>query len=601
MNHKTTGVLLKQGWKIAMLHPVWMCAAILLSTVSTIAYFVPYWAIYRIVCQTVTGWPPISAMDTAQILRLGLIGAAGAIVNVLCFFGGLICSHVAAFDTALDLRLTFADHISKLPLGFHIGMGSGKLRGTMDGHIGGLQSFLAHKLPDIVVGIVCPVMLVGITLLLDWRLGIAVLAGILAAYFFHSRSLGKGGVKNEMELYYDALAVMNEAAVEYVRGITVIKLFGNSGNTATNLHKAIHGYTAMTIPYTRTWEKYMCWYEVLINNIYLFLLPAGAAILLHTQDLRSFAPTFLFYLILSPSIASVIPQIAGIMDECMRVSGALERLDEVLSTPVLSDEKKDVPAESYELVFDNVSFQYETGDTVKAVTNVSFACKENTVTAIVGPSGSGKSTIAHLAARFWDVTEGRIAVGGEDIRNIDFSQLMNRLSFVFQDDFLFQQSIYDNIRMGSSVSKEAVIAAAKRAQIHERILDLPNGYDTRNGENGIHLSGGEKQRICIARAILKNAPILILDEATAAQDIENEYIIQQAIRELTKDKTVLMIAHRLSTIQNADQILVMKDGCIQEAGKHHELLERNGLYKQMWDAYEKSAFWVLNRRGGAAE
>ena len=598
MEHKNRRMLFKRIGAIAMTHPGWMVMAIVLSVISAVSYFVPYLVIYRILQVLIRKIADYENTMSVEIFRLGAAGAAGAAVNVAAYFAALVSSHVAAFDTSFDLKISFANKLSELPLGFYVENASGKLRGVMDNNIGQIQSFLAHKIPDLVASVVYPAVMVWIILRYNPGLGAAVILGIAAAYIFHYRSMGRGGVKNMMELYLDALDVMNEASVEYVRGITVIKLFGSRGNAAGNLVRSIHDYIGMTIPYTREWEKYMCWFEMLINHIFIFLLPAGAFFMMKAENYTDFASDFIFYLILAPSVAYVIPKIGGIMNEGMRLSGALERFDSVMDQKSMNSGREAFPSDSHQLAFENVFFRYSQDKEKEAVSDISFICPENSVTALVGYSGSGKSTLIHLAARFWDVDSGKITIGGVNIKDIRYEELMKNISFVFQDDYLFHQSVWDNICLeNKNASEEEIYAAARLARCHDWIMRLPSGYRTVIGEDGIILSGGEKQRILIARAIFKNTPILILDEVTAAQDAENECYIQQGLKELMKGKTVLMIAHRLSSIKDADQIVVLKDGKICDRGIHEELIAKDGIYHNMWQAFEKAFSWKIKTGG----
>lgn len=335
-------------------------------------------------------------------------------------------------------------------------------------------------------------------------------------------------------------------------------------------------------------------FTTIINNIYLLLIPVGVLIGMHTTDFREYSLTFIFYLIIVHAISGVLNKIMYISESFTQIDGSVERMDEILRIPVLPEKSTAATIENYGIAFRNVSFSYEADSQVKALSHVSFFADQGKVTAIVGPSGGGKSTIASLISRFYDVTDGSIQIGGVDIRDIPLDALMDKVSFVFQDTFLFKQSILDNIRMGNpDATEEQVIAAAKAARCHEFIEQLPNGYQTVIGSTGVHLSGGERQRIAIARAIVKDAPIIVLDEATAFSDPENEYLIQKAFEKLIQNKTVVMIAHRLSTIRNADQILVMEKGCLIESGTHDELLKKDGKYAQMWSSYTESINWKI--------
>ena len=466
----------------------------------------------------------------------------------------------------------------------------------MDENIESIEKFIAHQFPDFVASLVAPLILVIILLAVDWRYGVTSLLGIVLA--FAIQFLGfNGDAKEKMHHFPSAQEDMNNASVEYVRGMPEIKAFNQTADSFKRLSKSITDYTSFVLEYAMGWRNCMPAFTVIIHSIYLLLIPVGILIGRHVTDYRSYSLNFIFYLILVPAISGILNKIMYISESFTQIDGNVERMEEILHIPVLEDHRGDTKVQGKDIVFDNVSFSYEaeSNAAVKALDNVSFHAKQGNVTAIVGSSGGGKSTIANLISRFWDVTEGSIQIGGVDIREIPLAELMKLVGFVFQDTFLFKQSVLDNIRMGNPDATEAqVIEAAKAAQCHEFIEKLPDGYYTVIGSSGIHLSGGERQRIAIARAIIKDSPIIVLDEATAFSDPENEYLIQKAFEKLIKDKTVVMIAHRLSTIRNADQILVIEKGHLIEQGTHDELVANGGKYKQMWDSYVESVNWKIH-------
>ncbi|WP_313181770.1 ABC transporter ATP-binding protein [Lacrimispora sp.] len=574
-----------------------MISSVILSALASVASFVPYIAIYFVVREVMGVFPDFKNLDLQRTVGFGWLAFGGILLNVLLYFAALMCSHLAAFGTLYELKVNFASHLAGLPLGFHMLVGSGKLRKIMDENIEKIEGFIAHQLPDLVASFVAPVVMFIILLAVDWRFGLAAVAGIVIAFTIQIKAYGNDGAKTMMAKYQSALEDMNNASVEYVRGITVVKAFKQTVFSFRRMHSAIKEYTRMVIPYTMSWENYMSAFQTVINNIYLFLIPVGILIGLHTSDYSGFAATFIFYLIFVPSIASVLMKIMYVSSSGMQIIGGVERMDEILNTPPLMNPQRPKEISSHEIVFENVSFSY-VGQEAQALSDISFRAEENQITAIVGPSGGGKTTIAHLIPRFFDVTEGRIKIGGVDVRDMRSEYLMEKVSFVFQDVFLFKQSIMDNIRLGNQgATDEQVIAAAKAAQCHEFIEKLPEKYHTVIGTKGVHLSGGEQQRIAIARAIVKDAPIVLLDEATAFSDPENEHLIQQAFQKLMHGKTVIMIAHRLSTIRSADKIIVVDKGCLVEQGKHDELLERRGKYSDMWDVYTKALDWKMDRKG----
>lgn len=393
----------------------------------------------------------------------------------------------------------------------------------------------------------------------------------------------------------EAMKLMNNASVEYVRGMPVVKAFNQTASSFARLEHAIKEYTEWVLKFSLGWQNYMPAFTTIINNIYLVIVPVGILLGANAQDYKSFTMTFIFYLLFVPAIAGILNKIMYISESFMQIDGNVARMDEIFNIPVLPQTTSPKKTQKDDVVFDNVSFTYTGKKEEMAIENVSFKANQGQITAIVGLSGGGKSTIANLISRFWDVTEGSVKIGGVDIRDISEKDLMNHVSFVFQDIFLFKQSILDNIRMGNpNATEEQVIEAAKAAQCHEFISKLPNGYKTVFGTKGIHLSGGERQRIAIARAIIKDSPIIVLDEATAFSDPENEYLIQKAFEKLMQNKTVIIIAHRLSTIRNADKIIVMEKGHLVEEGKHNELVAAGGRYSQMWNHYTEAVDWKIS-------
>ena len=464
----------------------------------------------------------------------------------------------------------------------------------MDENIESIEGFIAHQLPDFIASLVAPLVLVIILLGIDWRYGVVSLLGIVLAFVVQFMGFN-GEAKEKMHRFQTAQENMNSASVEYVRGMSEIKAFNQTADSFKRLSKSITDYTSFVLEYALGWQNCMPAFTTIINNIYLLLIPVGIYVGTHTTDYREYSLTFIFYLIIVHAISGVLNKIMYISESFTQIDGSVERMDEILRIPALPQKTSAaVSISNYDIAFEDVSFAYEKDSAVKALSHVSFLAGQGMITAIVGPSGGGKSTIANLISRFYDVSDGSIKIGGTDIRDIPLDDLMDKVSFVFQDTFLFKQSILENIRMGNkNATEEQVIAAAKAARCHEFIQKLPNGYRTVIGSTGVHLSGGERQRIAIARAIVKDAPIIVLDEATAFSDPENEYLIQKAFEKLIQNKTVVMIAHRLSTIRNADQILVMEKSKLIEVGTHDELLKQNGRYAQMWSSYTESINWKI--------
>ena len=572
----------------------------ILATLAAVCSFLPYLSIYFIMRELIGVFPDMVNANMTVILRYGWLALAGIAGNVILYFCALMCSHLAAFGTLYELKLAFANHITEIPLGYHLTIGSGRMRKIMDENIESIEKFIAHQFPDFVASLVAPLVLVILLLAIDWRYGVVSLLGIILAFVVQFLGFN-GNAKEKMHHYQVAQEDMNSASVEYIRGMPEIKAFNQTADSFRRLSKSITDYTSFVLEYAMGWQNCMPGFTTIIHSIYLLLIPVGIFIGLGTGDYRSYSLTFIFYLVLVPAISGVLNKIMYISESFTQIDGNVERMEEILSISALPDQDGGTAEQGHNIEFDHVSFSYGTDTSVKALDSVSFMARQGEVTAIVGPSGGGKSTIANLVSRFWDVTEGCIRIGGVDIRKIPQAELMRQVSFVFQDTFLFRQSILDNIRMGNpAASKAQVIEAAKAAQCHDFIEKLPDGYHTMIGAAGIRLSGGERQRIAIARAIIKDAPIIVLDEATAFSDPENEYLIQKAFEKLIKNKTVIMIAHRLSTIRNADQILVMEHGQLIEQGTHDTLMEQQGKYAQMWSSYMESISWKICVGNGGA-
>lgn len=567
-----------------------------LSSLAAVASFIPYLAIYGVIKEILSVYPKLDLLDTHRIMLMAWTALGGILLNIVMYFLAILFSHLAAFGTIYELKTAFAKHLTQIPLGYHMNIGSGKLRKIMEDNIDSIEGFIAHQFPDFTASVTAPIVMVVILLAINIKLGLISLAGIVLAFVAEFIGYGSKDMKHNMEQYQNALESMNNASVEFVRGMPVIKAFGRERSSFAKLKKAIADYTDWVLKFSLGWQNCMPAFTAIINNIYLLLIPVGL-IIMRSDSGKGFLMDFIFYLLFTPAAAGVMNKIMYVSESFMQVNGSVERMDEVMNIRELSDTRKDIKLSSCDIEFRNVSFSYDE-DQQKVLDNVSFKIKEGSLTAVVGRSGSGKSTIANLISRFYDTDSGQVLIGGHDIKDIGVSSLMEQVSFVYQDIFLFRMSIADNISLGKKdASREQIIEAAKLAHCHEFIKDLPDGYDTVIGSSGIHLSGGERQRISIARAILKDAPIVVLDEATAFSDPENEYLIKQSFRNLMKGKTVIMIAHRLGSIKDADNILVMNNGVVAEQGTHDELIGKGGRYKTMWESYEESMQWKV---GGAA-
>lgn len=807
----------------------------ILSSLASIASFIPYIAVYFIIRSILQVYPNLNSLDVNEVIGYGWLALGGIIANILLYFLAIFCSHLAAFGTLYELKVKFAEHITKIPLGYHLTIGSGRLRKIMDENIESVEGFIAHQFPDFVASVTAPIVMVILLFAIDWRFGIASLVGIILAFIVQFMGYGSGAMKENMGKYQIALEDMNNASVEYVRGMPVVKAFNQTANSFEQLKHAISQYTEWVLKFSLGWQNCMPAFTTIINNIYLVLIPVGILIGTNAVNQKEFLMTFIFYLLFVPAVAGILNKIMYVSESFMQINGNVARMDEIFNIPVLKDTQISKTFDNDNVTFDNVSLRiaehlrklpmsfFNTKDLSELTTNMMSDCssmesmlsstippliangisvtltcvllalfdwrlalcvfitlpiaflviwcsrkyqiklfekqvetklnassqvqeylegikiikscnlsgvhfrtlnrallemkkiavkvemvvgifmssasmilqagigitifvgtillvngqiellpllmfflivtkiygpilailsqlttllnlnvvtermktllttpamsgKEETpqtyniklndvsfaynnedvihnvsctipqgsITALVGPSGSGKSTIAKLIARFWDIQSGSITIGNKNIKTINPENLMEKMSFVFQDVTLFNDTVFNNIQMGNpNATKEQVYKAAKVAYCDEFVRNLPNGYDTILGENGSTLSGGERQRISIARALLKDSPIILLDEATASLDPENEVFVQKALAHLIKGKTVIMIAHRLRTVVDADQILVMENGKIVEHGTHNELMERKGLYHKLYSIQQESLGWSV--------
>jgi ATP-binding cassette subfamily B protein len=568
-----------------------------LATASAVSSFVPFVAVYYVIRELALNMSDLSALDTKYMTSLGFLAVGGVVAAVALNFCALACSHITAFKVLYKLKLDFARHIAALPLGFHTQNSTGKLRKVIDENIEKLEGFIAHQFPDLVGALVTPVTAVALLFFFDWRMGLCCLVPLLLLFIMQAAAAGGKRGRENLRKYQDSLEDMNNAAVEYVRGISVVKAFNQTVFSFRRFYDSIKNYGDWALGYTKSFRLPMVLFLTLLNAIYLFLIPALIFLYEGVRDVTdypAFALSALFYIIFSMALPGLFMKIMYVAHGTKQISDGIARMDSVMGTPALPETKTPKQTNEYSVTFDNVTFSYdEEGETV-ALNGINFTAKQGEITALVGPSGGGKSTIAHLIPRFYDVAGGAIRIGGVDVRDMNSDYLMSVIGFVFQDVFLFKQSIIDNLLVGNpKATREEAILAAKAAHCHYFIEKLPKGYDTVIGTAGIRLSGGERQRIVIARAILKNAPILVLDEATAFADPENEQKIQQALSELIKNKTVIMIAHRLSTVRGADKIIVMENGAVAEQGRNADLLAARGKYSRMWEQYLAALDWAI--------
>jgi ATP-binding cassette subfamily B protein len=585
-------------WELASRKKLLITCACVFAVMSVAVSFTPFIAIYYIIRELVAHYADLSALNTDYLVQLGWLACGGAIGAIVLNFIALVCSHIAAFTTLYDLKLEFTRHIASLPLGFHTANSTGKLRKIVDENIEKLEGFIAHQLPDLVGSFATPVITLVILFVFDWRLGLACLVPVIMAYAVQVIAMGQPRARTFMDKYQRSLEDMNNAAVEYVRGISVVKAFNQTIYSFRHFHNTITAYGTFAKSYTTSFELYMVLFMLVINSVYLVLVPVIILLSGGVSDYGQFALAAVFYLIFSLALAGPFTKLMYVSAVGTQIADGVERMDAILDIPPLPETAAPQTTTGYSVAFEDVVFTYNEADEAVAINGVSFTAHQGEITALVGPSGSGKSTLAHLICRFYDVVEGAVKIGSVDIRDMSSDYLMSIVSFVFQDVFLFKQSIASNILIGNpQASREEVVAAAKAAQCHEFIERLPQGYDTVIGTHNIHLSGGERQRIVIARAILKNAPIIVLDEATAFADPENEQKIQLAFEKLMQNKTVIIIAHRLSTVRGADKIVVVDKGRIVEEGRHDELVTADGAYRRMWEQYTSAMSWKLTEAG----
>lgn len=571
----------------------------ILSAGSACCMLVPYLSVYQVANELLQNAGNISQADSGHMIRWGWITFAGLTGGLLLLYASLMASHVAAFRILYGLRIKLAEHIGRLPLGYLNGTSTGAIKKTMEQNIEKIETFIAHTIPDLVNVLATVVIMFTLFFTLNgWIAAVCLLAIALGIGLQCTMMFGKAG-QEFMQTYFDTQEKMSASAVQYVRGMPVVKIFGQSIRSFRQFNKEIEAYKTYALKVCDTYQPGMVVFMVLLNSIVTFILPVGLLILSGQPQNIAFAAVYLFFIILGPGVATPIYKLTFLGSSTKEIDEGVTRLDRIFSEKTMPESLNPQKPHGYDITFTDVSFAYENkteATRTDALHHINFTARAGEITALVGPSGSGKSTIANLIPRFWDVEQGEIKIGGTNVKNIATEQLMDLVSFVFQDSFLFFDTIYENIRMGNPhATHEQVIAAAQAAQCDEFIQHLPKQYDTIIGEEGVYLSGGEEQRISVARAILKNSPILVLDEATAFADPENEYKMQLAIQKLIRDKTVIIIAHRLSSILSANRIVVLKEGCVVQQGTHEELCRQEGVYKKMWDAYTDASQWTLNK------
>lgn len=566
----------------------------ILAVLSAWIALVPFYNVWRIIKEILEVKPDYA--NATHITAYGWQAVEFALLAMAAYIVALMCSHKAAFRVQSNMRVSMMEHIMKLPLGYVESQGTGKIRKVVNDSSAATETFIAHNLPDKAVSAATPIGLLVMMMVFDWRLGLISLIPAVIAFILMGTLMMGPKMAEDMKQYQNSLETMSAEAVEYVRGIPVVKTFGQTVFSFKRFKAAIDDYEKWTLDYTKSMMLPMIGFTTASNGIFAALIIA-AYTLGGNQITTQFALNLIFYILITSTLTTTLMKVAYAGESQMIVEDALNRMDGIFAvSPLPQSDKKSIPKDS-SISIENVTFAYDESKD-NAIDGITMHVKAGEHVALVGPSGGGKTTLASLIARFWDVKSGSIRLGGADVKDIDAKELMNQVSYVFQDSKLLKMSILENVRMGRpDAGDDEVMKALQAAQCMDIIEKFPDGVNTVIGSNGIYVSGGEAQRLSIARAFLKNAPVLILDEATAFADPDNERLVHKAFENLAKDKTVIMIAHRLSTVTDADCIYVLKDGRIAESGTHDELTAKNGIYTHMWNEYNKSVNWQVGRNG----
>ena len=575
-------------------HKYFTYASWVFAALSAFVALLPFIYIWKIVKEVLDVAPNFSS--ATGLVHNGVMAMVFAVAAFLIYICALLCSHLAAFRVATNMRILATEHIAKLPLGYVDSFGSGKLRKIINDSTGATENYLAHQLPDKYAAIATPIGLLALLFIFDRRLGLLSLVPVILAFLIMSAMTGKR-MAEKMKQYNNALENMSNEAVEYVRGIPVVKTFGQSVYSFKKFKGTIDEYEKWVVSYTKDLRVPMMLYTAAINGVFAFLI-AGALWFTHGGVTSAFLLNLIFYIVITPVISLTLTKIMYMSENNLIVRDALERIDEVLNASIVPESKSPEKPKDGSIKLSDVHFSYDGKKEV--IRGVSMNIGAGQTVALVGPSGGGKSTLASLMARFFDVQSGSIKIGGADVREIEKTELADTVSFVFQNSCLIKASILENVKLGRpNATDEEAVAALHAAQCDDIIEKMPQGVNTMIGTKGVYLSGGEQQRIVIARAVLKNSPIIILDEATAFADPDNEVKVQKAFSSLAKNKTVVMIAHRLSTVENADCIYVIADGQVKESGSCGELIEKNGLFAKMWEDYSASVEWKVKKEVSA--
>ncbi len=567
----------------------WITASVVLSALSSILSVIPFYYIWLIVRDALRG-------DTGEMVFCGCMALLFAVVSILVYITALMISHYASFRISKNIKKALIRHVMELPPGSFDEEGTGKIRRVVNDAVESTHEFIAHNQPDLASSKTLPVAVVALILVFDWRLGIAALIPVVLGLYASMSMMGKSAMQESMAAWQNSMNDVSNQTVEYIRGISVVKIFQQTVDSFQNLKRSVDEWAKYCQDYTEMARMPMVKFFTLINGCVAFVVAAAVLIIEFLENgnvSTDLISSVVFYVIFTPLISTIMMKIMFTADQTYRVDDSLSRIDWVLSLQPLPEPEAPKEPSDCSIRFEDVTFSYSP-DAAPAVKDFSLELKQGTITALVGPSGSGKSTVAGLAARFWDPQQGTVSIGGVDMRESGSRAVRERECYVFQNNHLIKGTLLDNVRLGrKGATPEEVTEALHLAQCDDIVAKMPNGLETLIGPGGVYLSGGEVQRISIARALIRNSPIIIMDEATAFADPENEHLIQKAFEELARGRTVLLIAHRLTTVTNADLICVMNEGSIIESGRHDDLVAAEGQYRRMWDDYQKALAWKI--------
>jgi len=591
-------------------HKPFIYVSLFLSSLSTVALLIPYAVVFYVMRDIISAYMSGVPIDINRMIFYGAAALISAAAGFLLYFGALICSHITAFNLMGNMNMRLAETFARLPVGWHTSHASGSVRKVFEKNVHSLEGLIAHMLPDVVQNIVSPIAVLFLLFFFDWRFGLISFLTLVIAFVLQGVMMAKGKKMGFMESYENSLEKMNSAGTEYIRGISVIKTFNQSVHRFKDFYSSIINYRDNVLKYTVAWENGFAVFLALLKAGFIFLVPAAfifAGTAGDGEPYAKFLYGFIFYLSLSPVLFNMMIKIVYGSTLNLQGGDALNRIEAILNEKPAPEPEKSVMPQKFDIAFKDIVFSYQentgkaagteekaAGSLKKAIDGISLNLSEHSLTALVGPSGGGKTTLVNLLGRFWELDSGEITIGGVNIKDIKTDDLMHLISFVFQENKLFKESIFENIRYGKKdATREEVLAVLEKAECMDIIEKLPNGIDTVYGTKGTYVSGGEAQRLAVARALLQDAPIVVLDEATSFADAENEHKIKKTFSQLLKNKTVIMIAHRLSSIVNADKICVINNGKIEETGTHAELSAKGGMYTNMWNNFQSGISWKL--------